>query len=68
MTALPLDSRITVERVDGSAGPRLWITIERRRSRCFSVSLDEAAQLAAGLARELPPVTVKRIEARDGAR
>jgi hypothetical protein len=61
MTARPLDSRITVERVNGSAGPRLRVTIERRRTRCFSVSLDEAAQLAAGLARELPPVTVRRV-------
>ena len=58
--AVPLDSRITVER----HGDRLMVTIERRRQRAFSLGLDEAALLWELLGRELPPVTVRKVDGR----
>jgi hypothetical protein len=57
MTALPLDTRITVDRVTSD---RMMVLIERRRSRSFSLSIDEAAYLVGLLQRELPAVTVRQ--------
>jgi hypothetical protein len=51
--------RITVERPEPD---RLLITIERRRQRVFSLSLDEAELLDRLLRRELPELTVRRVE------
>lgn len=59
MSALPLDARITIER----QYDRLLITIERRRPRVFSLSLDEAELLDRLLRRELPELTVTRAAA-----
>jgi hypothetical protein len=53
----PLDARITLER---AAPDRLMVTIERRRTRAFSLGLDEAAYLAELIRRELePPAAVQ---------
>jgi hypothetical protein len=61
MSGAPIDTMITVRR-DGS---RLIVTIARgRKPRLVSLSMDEAAILAAELQRHLPMVTVTR---RDGA-
>jgi hypothetical protein len=53
-----LDSAITVEPADRYG--RLTVVIERRKRRTFSLSMDEAAILAAQLERHLPVVTVAR--------
>ena len=54
---IPPDPLITVER---NAAGRVVITVERRRRRSFSLSLDEAELLDRLLRRELPELTATR--------
>ena len=58
----PPDTAVTVEPRQSRSGPRLAIVIEGKRRQTLSLSLDQAAMLAAQLQRHLPEVTVTRRE------